>query len=81
MKPDHLTDAEVREICDGLEQPAAMVRYFKSIGVKVVHRKPNGMPLVGRDAYRQALGATTAEAPAGERPNRARLLELVGRRA
>ena len=48
MSPDHLTDDEVRDICEGLEQPAAMLRYFRDVlKVQVVHRKPNGMPLAG----------------------------------
>ena len=42
-----LTDAEVDAICDGYVQSAAMVRFFKSIGVPVM-RKPNGRPLVRR---------------------------------
>jgi len=79
----HLTDAEVREICDGLEQPAAMIRYFRDVlKVRIVHRKPNGMPLVGRDAYREALGSSLANrAPQGEQPNRSRLRSITDGRA
>ena len=82
MTPDHLTDAEVRDICDGLEQPAAMLRYFRDVlKVHVVHRKPNGMPLVGREAYRRALGGNQATETPVEQPNRNRLRALLGGRA
>lgn len=47
MTADYYTDAEVAELCDGLTQPAAMVRYLRSIGLRV-DRKPNGKPLAWR---------------------------------
>lgn len=42
-----LTDSEVDEICAGLVQAAAKVRYLQRLGVPV-ERKPNGRPLVRR---------------------------------
>jgi len=41
----YLTDSQVDEICAGLTQPAAKIRYLRSLGLRV-HRKPNGRPLV-----------------------------------
>lgn len=80
--PDHLSDDEVRDACAGLDQPAAMLRYLRNVvGVKVIHRKPNGMPLVGREAYRRALGASLPQETPQEQPNRARLKALLGGRA
>lgn len=43
-----LSDAEVDEICDGLTQAAAKVRYFREVLRVPVERKPNGRPLVRR---------------------------------
>lgn len=78
----YLTDEEVREVCDGLEQPAAMIRYLRDVvGVRVVHRKPNGMPLVGRDALNRALGGEAPGAQPRTRPNPERLRALSGGRA
>lgn len=82
-EPPYLTDDEIREICAGLEQPAAMIRYLRDVvGVAVVHRKPNGMPLVGREALRRALGATPlATVRPAEQPNWKGLRALRGGRA
>lgn len=60
---DYYTDAEVAELCDGLTQPAAMVRYLRSIGLRV-DRKPNGKPLAWRPMATPAQ-AQNAPAPAG----------------
>ncbi len=43
-----LTDAEVDDICAGLKQNAAKVRYFRDVLQMPVLRKPNGRPLVMR---------------------------------
>lgn len=43
-----LTDAEVDEICAGLIQAAAKVRYLREVLHVPVERKPNGRPLVRR---------------------------------
>lgn len=49
MLPPYFTDAEVDDMCDGLTQPAAMVRHLKRLGLRV-DRKPNGRPLAWRPA-------------------------------
>lgn len=43
----YLSDAEVDEICDGLAQDAARIRFLRRLGLRV-DRKPNGRPLVWR---------------------------------
>ena len=43
-----LTDAEVDEICAGLRQNAAKVRFLREVLKLSVSRKPNGRPLVSR---------------------------------
>jgi hypothetical protein len=43
-----LTNEEIAEICRPLKQPAAQIRYLRSLGI-VVQAKPNGRPLVVRD--------------------------------
>ncbi len=45
-----LTDAEIDNICRGLTQNAARVRFLKRMGL-VVRQKPNGRPLVNRSHY------------------------------
>ena len=42
-----LSDHEIDEICAGLVQSAAKVRFLKRLGLPV-ERKPNGRPLVHR---------------------------------
>lgn len=46
-QPLYLTDAEVDDICAGLKQNAAKVRFLQRLGYHV-ERKPNGRPLVRR---------------------------------
>lgn len=60
MSPD-LTDSEIDEICDGLKQSAAKVRYLESLGLHV-ERKPNGRPLVNRAHYNAVRGVSQHEA-------------------
>lgn len=86
MLPPFLTDDEIRQVCEGLVQPAAMERFLlKELGIRVVKRKPNGLPLVGRAAFEAAMGAPTPgearprKGPAFE-PNRQRLQLLLGGR-
>lgn len=43
----YFSDAEVDEMCAGLTQHAAMIRYLRRLGLKV-DRKPNGRPLAWR---------------------------------
>ncbi|MBA3597508.1 MAG: hypothetical protein H0W40_09025 [Methylibium sp.] len=47
MSGDYYSDAEVNELCDGLTQDAAKIRYLRRLGLKV-DRKPNGRPLAWR---------------------------------
>lgn len=50
-----LTDLEIDQICAGLTQNAARVRYLKRMGL-VVRQKPNGRPLVNRQHYDAVMG-------------------------
>ena len=45
-----LTDSEIDDICAGLKQSHAKIRYLKSLGIHAL-RKPNGAPLVSRNQY------------------------------
>lgn len=56
MTPPYLTDLEVSDMCAGLTQPAAMIRYLRSLGLRV-DKKPNGRPL----AWRPAATAPSAQ--------------------
>lgn len=51
-----LSDAELAALCDGLEQPAAQLRYLKRLGLHV-ERKPSGRPLLMRSELERVLGA------------------------
>lgn len=83
----YLTDAEIAEICEPLTQASAQVRYLASLGM-IVHRKPNGRPLVEREHARAVLGGrapvkiTGSDAPdEPESPNvTALVLHLKARR-
>lgn len=55
LGPD-LTDDEVDQICAGLKQNAAKVRYLKQRLKVRVDRKPNGRPLVSRAHYEAVRG-------------------------
>ena len=54
MTPN-LTDDEVDDICAGLVQSAAKVRYLTALGLHVV-RKPNGAPLINRAHFDRVMG-------------------------
>lgn len=54
--PPWLTDAEIRQICEPLEQPAAQCRHLEELGL-FVRRKPNGRPLLLRTELDRVLGA------------------------
>lgn len=58
VAPPYFTDAEVADMCEGLTQPAAMIRYLRRLGLKV-DRKPNGKPL----AWRPTASAEVQNAP------------------
>lgn len=49
MHPAYFTDAEVDDMCDGLTQDAAKIRFLRRLGLRV-DRKPNGRPLAWRPA-------------------------------
>lgn len=61
-----LTDAEIEEICCGLRQNCAKVRFLERLGL-VVRRKPNGKPLVNRNHYDATMNKvnTTKRQPRG----------------
>lgn len=50
MPTPHLTDAEIDDICAGLKQNAAKIRFLQGLGLQV-DRKPNGRPLVARGEW------------------------------
>jgi hypothetical protein len=54
MTPLYFTDAEVDEMCAGLKQPAAKIRYLTGLGLRV-NRKPNGQPLAWRPTEAPAM--------------------------
>jgi hypothetical protein len=50
MTPTHLTSAEIDELCMPLKQRAAQTRYLcQLLGVKTLPRRPDGLPIVGRE--------------------------------
>jgi len=55
MNP-YFSDAEVDEMCEGLEQDAAKARFLRRLGLRV-DRKPNGRPL----AWRPVEGVSTTQ--------------------
>lgn len=76
-----LSDAEVDDLCAGLTQNAARVKFLRSQGLTVT-TKPNGRPLVMRDHAERVLsgippaptGAGAHAAPGMAKPNRAALV-------
>lgn len=56
----YFSDEEVDEMCDGLTQDAAKIRYLRRLGLRV-DRKPNGKPLAWRPT-----GAAPADQPKSE---------------
>ena len=62
-EPPDLTDQEVDEICGGLKQNAAKVRFLRGLGV-AVERKPNGRPLVNRAHYSEIRSGAKKDRPA-----------------
>jgi hypothetical protein len=47
MTAAYFTDAEVDDMCAGLTQDAAKIRFLRRLGLRV-DRKPNGRPLAWR---------------------------------
>lgn len=69
MTPPHLTDAEVDDICAGLRQNFAKVRFLRDrLGLSHVDRKPNGRPLVMRAEWERRAGGAAAPAAQNGRP-------------
>lgn len=64
MSAPYLTDTEVDDICAGLTQNAAKVRFLRRLGYHV-ERKPNGRPLVRREQYDAATGKKQEPVGAG----------------
>ena len=61
MTRPYFTDAEVDEMCEGLTQDAAKIRYLRRLGLRV-DRKPNGKPL----AWKPVATAPAAPPTAGD---------------
>lgn len=59
----HLTDTEINAICDGLTQPAAMIRYLREAGFTVLV-KPNGRPLISREHFHTIMAGNCPPHPA-----------------
>ncbi len=75
-----LSDDEISDLCAGLKQPAAQVRYLRRLGLWV-REKPNGRPLVMR-ADIEALSAPDKKPATGKRePNRAGFLAALKKAA
>lgn len=83
-----LADDEVAALCEGLEQPAAQVKYLRGLGLRV-ERKPNGRPLLMRSELERVLGASRMHPandaggkPAPGQPDLGALLRVIegGRR-
>jgi len=86
MSPLHLTDAEIADICQPLQQPAAQVRHLRALGL-TVSTKPNGRPLVIRShaeavlsGHRAPAPAQTAENTTSAGPDKAALILRFGNR-
>ena len=62
-----LTQAEIAQICHPLRQHAAQVRYLRSLGL-LVHRRPDGAPLVSRAEWNARLTSAPASKPAATTP-------------
>lgn len=87
MTPLFLTQSEVDDLCAPLKQPAAQLRYLRSLGLKVTE-KPNGRAAVVRSHAEQVLGTVpvpaAAAAPAthpaatssAPQPDRGALIEM-----
>jgi len=57
-----LTDVEINEICGGLVQNHAKIKFLQSLGL-MVRRKPNGKPLVNRQHYQNVMTTSAANSP------------------
>jgi len=57
-----LTDQEINDLCDGLQNNAAKMRHLRGMGL-VVNRKPNGRALVMRNHAECWTPPSTTPAP------------------
>ena len=74
-----LSDAEIAELCEPLEQAAAQIRHLKRAGYHVT-KKPNGRPLLMRTELERVAGAgrlSLAAQNGGGQPDRQALLQLI----
>ncbi len=81
MTPD-FTDTEIDQICAGLAQNAAKVRYLRKLGLHV-QTKPNGRPLVARSNWEVVMGrapAAEVTGPARVEPDRQALVDFMAER-
>lgn len=58
----YYSDAEVDDLCAGLTQDAAKVRFLRGLGLRV-DRKPNGKPLAWRPAANSAAAQNESQQP------------------
>jgi hypothetical protein len=69
-----LTQEEIDDLCQGLTQTAAQIRYLEGLGL-TVRTKPNGTPLVLRSHLETVMNPTMPARTTGKaEPNRAGLL-------
>lgn len=85
IESPYLTQSQVDEICAGLTQKAAKVRYLRGLGLHVTI-KPNGDPHVARSEYERVFGAARAGQKAarvapGSEPDTSAAILLLNRRA
>ncbi len=78
----YLTQAEIADICEPLQMPAAQCRYLKGLGL-MVQRKPNGHALVARSEFERVLGAERfgkAQNDSHTGPNITAMMDHINRR-
>ncbi len=71
----HLTDQEIDDICAGLTQHHAMVRYLRAQGFEV-KVKPNGRPLVSRANFEAVMAGQTPLPAANDEKRGANIIGL-----
>jgi hypothetical protein len=74
-----LSDEEIADICSPLVVPAYQVRYLTKLGL-IVHRKPNGKPLVARGEFERVLVGRRLQPEHNVgpgQPDRAALLQVI----
>lgn len=84
LPPPWLLEHEIENLCEGLTQSAAQIRYIKRLGL-TVRTKPNGRPLVMRADFAaiQMLHDKTASPGNGPKraPNREAFIAHISRAA